>query len=95
MEQLRLASRGVKKPVEEHQTTTGTKDKILQHWIPLILAKSKEVKAARRAKLRRDTGDKKATLTSDDMLEVEASVLKWAADLSSPLFSPLLTIDGK
>ncbi|KAG8914101.1 hypothetical protein FRC01_004225 [Tulasnella sp. 417] len=44
-EQLRLACRGVEARVEEYQTATGTKDKILQHWIPVILAKSKEVYA--------------------------------------------------
>ncbi|KAJ7253007.1 hypothetical protein B0H12DRAFT_1017789 [Mycena haematopus] len=43
-EQLRLSMLGDPKPVTEHQRATGTKDKITQHWIELLLAKSKAMK---------------------------------------------------
>lgn len=92
VEQLCLASRGVEKPVKEHQTMSGTKDKILQHWMPSILAKSKELKAERRAVLRKK--DKQAVLGKDDLQAIEISVLEWAQGLSTPLFSPLLSVDG-
>lgn len=38
-EQLRLLTRGDSKAVEDQQRTTGTKDKITQHWIDILLQK--------------------------------------------------------
>ncbi|KAJ6563490.1 hypothetical protein B0H10DRAFT_1929455 [Mycena sp. CBHHK59/15] len=46
LEQLRLATRGVASHVEVLQTSTGTKDKIAQHWIEILIAKSREMQAA-------------------------------------------------
>jgi hypothetical protein len=43
-EQLRLSMLGDPKPVTEYQRATGTKDKITQHWIELLLAKAKAMK---------------------------------------------------
>ena len=36
---------GFSTPVEHLQTTTGTKDKIAQHWIKILLKKAQEMKA--------------------------------------------------
>ncbi|KAJ6579355.1 hypothetical protein B0H10DRAFT_2198743 [Mycena sp. CBHHK59/15] len=46
LEQLRLATRGIASHVEALQTSTGTKDKIAQHWIEILIAKSREMQAA-------------------------------------------------
>ncbi|KAJ6613813.1 hypothetical protein B0H10DRAFT_2165219 [Mycena sp. CBHHK59/15] len=46
LEQLRLATRGVAAHVEALQTSTGTKDKIAQHWIDLLIPKSREMQTA-------------------------------------------------
>ncbi|KAJ6615312.1 hypothetical protein B0H10DRAFT_2164899 [Mycena sp. CBHHK59/15] len=46
LEQLRLATRGVAAHVEALQTSTGTKDKIVQHWIDLLIPKSREMQTA-------------------------------------------------
>ncbi|KAJ7729682.1 hypothetical protein DFH07DRAFT_994762, partial [Mycena maculata] len=44
--QLQLAVLGEPKPIEEFQRATGTKDKITQYWIDILLAKAKELRAA-------------------------------------------------
>jgi len=36
---------GFSTPVEHLQTTTGTKDKIAQYWIKILLKKAQEMKA--------------------------------------------------
>ncbi|CAK5262380.1 unnamed protein product [Mycena citricolor] len=43
--QLELATRGDSKRIEELQRTTGTKDKITQHWIGVLLDKFKLMKS--------------------------------------------------
>jgi hypothetical protein len=44
--QLDLAMYGVEKPIADRQTYTGTKDKVAQHWINILLQKSREIKSA-------------------------------------------------
>jgi len=44
--QIDLACYGVEKPISEMQTATGTKDKIAQHWIDILLKKSREMKSS-------------------------------------------------
>ncbi|KAJ6623744.1 hypothetical protein B0H10DRAFT_1786054, partial [Mycena sp. CBHHK59/15] len=46
LEQLRLATHGIASHVEALQTSTGTKDKIAQHWIEILVLKSRELQAA-------------------------------------------------
>jgi hypothetical protein len=36
--------RGYGKPVEKLQTATGTKDKIAQHWIEILLERARQLK---------------------------------------------------
>ena len=43
-EQVRMAMRGYSEPVKKLQTATGTKDKIAQHWIEILLAKARKMK---------------------------------------------------
>ncbi|KAJ7801161.1 hypothetical protein B0H14DRAFT_3783975 [Mycena olivaceomarginata] len=47
-EQLRLSRLGDLKALTEHQRATGTKDKITQYWIDILLAKAKTMKAENR-----------------------------------------------
>ncbi|KAJ7466179.1 hypothetical protein B0H11DRAFT_1733316 [Mycena galericulata] len=46
LEQLRLATYGVAARVEALQTATGTKDKIAQHWIEILILKAREMQTA-------------------------------------------------
>lgn len=92
LEQLRLACNGVEARVTEHQKGTGTKDRILQYWLPEILAKSKEV----RLELRRSAKALKIQESRDEFMNrVEKAVLEWAKSLLNPLFNALFTVDGK
>lgn len=43
--QIQLATFGVAARVEALQTATGTKDKIAQHWIDILIPKSREMQA--------------------------------------------------
>ncbi|KAJ7343257.1 hypothetical protein DFH08DRAFT_915165 [Mycena albidolilacea] len=53
-EQLRLSMLGDPKAVTEHQRATGTKDKITQYWVELLLAKSKALKTENRQRTPED-----------------------------------------
>ncbi|KAJ7690611.1 hypothetical protein B0H14DRAFT_2420329 [Mycena olivaceomarginata] len=53
-EQLRLSMLGDPKPITEHQRATGTKDKITQHWITILLSKAKTMKAENRQRKQDD-----------------------------------------
>ncbi|KAL4261149.1 hypothetical protein AB1N83_008369 [Pleurotus pulmonarius] len=44
--QISTAMYGVEKPILDMQTATGTKDKIAQYWIDILLLKSREMKAS-------------------------------------------------
>lgn len=43
--QIDLAMYGVEKPILEMQTATGTKDKVAQYWIDILLKKAREIKS--------------------------------------------------
>lgn len=45
IEQLRLATYGVASHVTALQTKTGTKDKIAQHWIDMLIQKARDKQA--------------------------------------------------
>jgi hypothetical protein len=53
-EQLRLSMLGDPKALTEHQRATGTKDKITQYWVELLLAKSKALKTENRQRTPED-----------------------------------------
>ncbi|KAJ7192259.1 hypothetical protein GGX14DRAFT_537765 [Mycena pura] len=77
--QLRMARHGDKKGIEDLQRSTGTKDKITQHWIEALL---KKVTALRLESPRR---------TKDDI----ASELQiWLDQQPGDKFNPLLDITG-
>ncbi|KAJ6511523.1 hypothetical protein C8R47DRAFT_964088 [Mycena vitilis] len=46
LSQLSLATYGIASHVEALQTSTGTKDKIAQHWIDILIQKAREMQAA-------------------------------------------------
>ncbi|KAJ7924799.1 hypothetical protein B0H13DRAFT_2577007 [Mycena leptocephala] len=46
LSQLSLATYGVASHVDALQTSTGTKDKIAQHWIDILIEKSREMQAS-------------------------------------------------
>ncbi|KAL1681234.1 hypothetical protein EV122DRAFT_250202 [Schizophyllum commune] len=46
--QIDAATRGVKERVTEMQTASGTKDKVAQHWIDILLEKAKAMKKGNR-----------------------------------------------
>lgn len=43
--QINYAMYGIEKPITDLQTATGVKDKIAQHWIEILLKKSREMKS--------------------------------------------------
>jgi hypothetical protein len=53
-EQLQLSMPGDPKAVTEYQRATGTKDKITQHWIDILLSKAKAMKAENRRRKQDD-----------------------------------------
>ncbi|KAJ6629606.1 hypothetical protein B0H10DRAFT_1776091 [Mycena sp. CBHHK59/15] len=77
LEQLRLATRGVASHVDALQTSTGTKDKIAQHWIELLIPKSREMQAA------------DSTRSVDDISE---ELLLWLAKETVQPYNPLLDL---
>jgi hypothetical protein len=42
----RLELHEVQKPISDRQTATGTKDKVAQYWIDILLQKAREMKNA-------------------------------------------------
>lgn len=46
-DQLVVATRGIAAPVNAMQTATGVKDPIAQHWIELLIAKSRVLREER------------------------------------------------
>ncbi|KAJ7193966.1 hypothetical protein GGX14DRAFT_378462 [Mycena pura] len=77
--QLQLAMRGDSKGVENLQRATGTKDKITQYWIELLVSKFKELKAGSRRR------------TVDDLA---SEVLQWFSEQPGDKMNPLLDIAG-
>jgi hypothetical protein len=77
--QLDLACFGVEKPISEMQTATGTKDKIAQHWIEILLQKSREMKTKE---------------PNRPMASIAAEVKEWFETQPGDKMNPLLSIDG-
>jgi hypothetical protein len=77
--QLKAAQMGDLKAVEESQRTTGTKDKITQHWIGILLARAKEMKVTH------------PHLSKD---EVATNLEAWLAAQPGDKMNPLLDIVG-
>lgn len=80
MRQLDLACYGVEKPIGEMQTATGTKDKIAQHWIEILLKKSRQLKS--------ESPEKSTEAIADE-------VRKWFKDQPGDKMNPLLNIAGQ
>lgn len=78
--QLDLACFGIEKPITEMQTATGTKDKIAQYWIDILLQKSREIKS-------RDP--------NRSMDSIATEVKGWFENQPGDKMNPLLSIDGK
>ncbi|KAJ6541283.1 hypothetical protein B0H10DRAFT_2392153 [Mycena sp. CBHHK59/15] len=77
LEQLRLATRGIAAHIEALQTSTGTKDKIAQHWIEILITKSRELQAA------------DPTRPVDD---ISAELLIWLRSETVQPYNPLLDL---
>ncbi|KAJ7751043.1 hypothetical protein B0H16DRAFT_1887592 [Mycena metata] len=77
LSQLRLATYGVASHVEELQTTTGTKDKIAQHWINILILKAREMHAASPGRPRD---------------EISNELLVWLAAQTDQAYNPLLDL---
>ncbi|KAJ7830704.1 hypothetical protein B0H13DRAFT_2240601 [Mycena leptocephala] len=78
-EQLRLSTHGDSKAVEDQQRTTGTKDKITQHWIDILLEK---FGAMRIADSQRSVDD------------IASELKKWLDSQPGDKMNPLLDIAG-
>ncbi|KAJ3545720.1 hypothetical protein NMY22_g2322 [Coprinellus aureogranulatus] len=74
-EQLRLASFGVAAPLERMQKAHGVKDKIAQHWMDIMLERSRALKVA------------EPLLSAD---EISARVLDWLHSQTKMPYNPLL-----
>ncbi|KAJ7902860.1 hypothetical protein B0H14DRAFT_2329467 [Mycena olivaceomarginata] len=78
-EQLRLSMLGDPKAVTEHQRATGTKDKITQYWIEILLAKSKAMKTENRRRT---------------AAEISTELRMWLEAQPGEKMNPLLDICG-
>ncbi|EIW77677.1 hypothetical protein CONPUDRAFT_39787, partial [Coniophora puteana RWD-64-598 SS2] len=76
--QLSLAMFGVEKAVKELQTATGVKDKIAQHWIDILLKKSRQIQAESRIP---------AAEAADQLYD-------WIMTQKGDLMNPLLKLPG-
>jgi len=77
VEQLRLATYGIAAPVERLQSSTGTKDKITQHWIDILIPKAQEMKASQ---------------PSRTAASVSEELLRWLITQTIEPFNPLLSV---
>jgi hypothetical protein len=78
-EQVQAAMRGFSTPVEHLQTATGTKDKIAQHWIEILLKKAREMKANSPGR-------------SPD--EIAAELAEWYENQPGDKMNPLLLLES-
>ncbi|KAJ6532308.1 hypothetical protein DFH09DRAFT_1044141 [Mycena vulgaris] len=76
-EQLRLATYGVASRVEALQTATGTKDKIAQHWIDILIKKARE---------------KQAASVGRPVDDISNELLVWLDNQTSEPYNPLLDL---
>ncbi|KAF4584014.1 hypothetical protein EYR40_002512 [Pleurotus pulmonarius] len=77
--QIETAMYGVEKPILDMQTATGTKDKIAQYWIDILLTKSREMKS-----------HSPGRLPEDIATELQA----WLAEQPGEKMNPLLNVAG-
>lgn len=70
---------GVSKPIEQLQTATGTKDKIAQYWIEILLTKARQMKS--------DSPGR----SSDEIAE---ELAKWFKEQPGDKINPLLLLEG-
>ncbi|EJD51246.1 hypothetical protein AURDEDRAFT_57358 [Auricularia subglabra TFB-10046 SS5] len=56
-EQLDLAKTGIESDVKAHQTRTGVKDRIAQHWIDRLIARARELKNGPQARTEEEIVD--------------------------------------
>lgn len=79
-EQIELAMHGVAKSVEKRQTATGTKDKIAQYWIDILLDKARQMKSENRGR------------SSDDIAD---ELRQWLNEQPGDKINPLLLVEGE
>ncbi|KAJ7939128.1 hypothetical protein B0H13DRAFT_1850862 [Mycena leptocephala] len=77
LSQLRLATYGVASHVDALQTSTGTKDKIAQHWIDILIEKSREMQASTPGR---------------SIDEISNELLVWLAKETDQPYNPLLDL---
>ncbi|KAJ7147066.1 hypothetical protein C8R43DRAFT_1088621 [Mycena crocata] len=77
LSQLRLATYGVAAPVLALQTATGTKDKIAQHWIDILIPKAREMHAA---------------TPSRSVDDISNALLVWLNEQTDQPYNPLLDL---
>ena len=70
---------GVEKTVADMQTATGVKDKVAQHWINILLKKSKELKSQNPSRTAQD---------------IAAELRQWLGEQPGDKINPLLSISG-
>ncbi|SJL16241.1 uncharacterized protein ARMOST_19761 [Armillaria ostoyae] len=78
LEQIRLATFGVESKVEALQMKTGTKDKIAQHWIALLIPCAHQLQAASPQRLHN---------------EISVELLDWLGSQTSQPCNPLLDVE--
>ncbi|KAJ7133713.1 hypothetical protein C8R43DRAFT_895024 [Mycena crocata] len=77
LSQLRLATYGVAAPVIALQTATGTKDKIAQHWIDILIPKAREMHAE---------------TPSRSVDDISNALLAWLNEQTDQPYNPLLDL---
>ncbi|KAJ6601678.1 hypothetical protein B0H10DRAFT_1958311 [Mycena sp. CBHHK59/15] len=77
LSQLSLATYGVASHVDALQTSTGTKDKIAQHWIDILILKSREMQASTPGR---------------SVDEISNELLVWLAKETDQPYNPLLDL---
>ncbi|KAJ7673015.1 hypothetical protein DFH06DRAFT_1279686 [Mycena polygramma] len=77
LSQLSIATYGIASHVEALQTSTGTKDKIAQHWIDLLIQKAREMQA---------------TTPGRPVDEISNELMVWLAKETDQPYNPLLDL---
>ncbi|KAH9910220.1 uncharacterized protein B0H18DRAFT_1090055 [Fomitopsis serialis] len=82
--QIRLAALGVKKDVTQRQTETGTKDKLAEHWIKILLDRARDEQQRRittpataDARLKGVHGGNRTQVVLVIKKEIQAELLEW------------------
>ncbi|KAH9828833.1 uncharacterized protein C8Q71DRAFT_863689 [Rhodofomes roseus] len=82
--QIRLAALGVKKDVTQRQTDTGTKDKLAEHWIKILLERARKEQQHRITtattadpRLKRVHGPERTAIVLTIKKEIQVELLEW------------------